>query len=173
MFDSEDEEDEDPNDVSSETLKTLLAEEDIAPIAFYKLDDEEGMWSVFPPHRSEYVAFTLIVDLDRQILTVNGTMHYDLYDIPANWRDDPEDEALLVSVNKFAYHPHPLDNKNLALWNSITYEPCDSLTPARRPTDIRIAIMDDMLSDLLEMLSPNFQISGGHRIFNFDQSFMP
>jgi hypothetical protein len=53
----EDEEDEDPNDVSSETLKTLLAEEDIAPIAFYKL-------GIFLPHQFEYVAFTLVVDLE-------------------------------------------------------------------------------------------------------------
>jgi hypothetical protein len=148
VFDSEDEEDEDPNDLSSETLKALLAEEDIAPIAFYQLD-KEGMWSVFPPHQSEYVAFTVIVDLDRQIFTVNGTMHYDLYDIPPNWRDDPEEEAHLISFNKFVYHPPPLDDKYLDLWNSITCETC-LMAPPQRRTDIRLAIMDDMLADFSE-----------------------
>jgi hypothetical protein len=145
VFESEDEEDEDPNDVSSETLKTLLSKEDIAPLTIYQLD-KDGMWSVFPPHQSEYVACTIIVDLDRQIFTVNGTMHYDLYDIPPNWRNDPEDEAHLASFNKLVYHPPPLDDKYLDLWNSITCETCQ-MAPPQRPTDIRLAIMDDMLSD--------------------------
>src|SRR5579859_165049 len=45
------------------------------------LSQQQTFWSIFPPHDDMYVGFTVIVDLDREVLTVQRDMHYDLHAI--------------------------------------------------------------------------------------------
>lgn len=97
-----------------------------------------------------YVAFTVVVDLDREVLTVNDDIHYDLFDIPENWRDDVDDEDVWrTSQMKFAYEPPETDPDLLALYDSSEIT-IDDTRRARRPTDIRYAIMNEMMKNYMD-----------------------
>lgn len=112
--------------------------------------DKQGIWSEFPPHHGMYIAFTVVVDMDREVLTVDGDMHYDLFDIPEDWRDLPEDKnTIKASRMKFAYHPAPPDEELLKLYDSAKIDVNDDV-PAQRPTDIRRAIMNDMIRNYMD-----------------------
>ena len=92
-----------------------------------------------------YVGFTVVIDLDRDILTVNGDVHYDLFDIPDNWREPPQDEYLIMVARlKYTFIPPDMEDEVLALSNSADNK-VENPVYTHRPTDIR-AIMEDMVA---------------------------
>jgi hypothetical protein len=75
-----------------------------------KLKEEKAFWSVFPPVIDDYIDMTVVVDLDRQVLTLRSGMHYDLHNIPRTWASPPETMGIMEeSINRFS-HPRPTPN---------------------------------------------------------------
>lgn len=119
---------------------------------------QEGIWSEFPPQLDMYVGFTVVVDIDRQLLTVNGDMHYDLFDIPEEWRECPDDPQVIEdSRTKVSYRPSEPDEDLVEFYNAAHVEVIPTESVPRPTPNFPRVIMTDMIRNYLETFRFPFQ----------------
>jgi hypothetical protein len=105
----------------------------------------EGVWSDFPPAPNGCISYTVIIDLDRDVLTVDGFKHHPLPKYPHDFLNDE------AEYNSLHLPPPPNDSQLIALYDSSLPSIIDADTLLPDSNRIRRKISAALINDFMTL----------------------